>query len=162
MLALLPVARLVSDTTAADFEAPIVTSNGPNFQISEQRAPSLQCLNVAANERASFMQKILQTFLTGAGTWMARPAAFGLVVVYVALWLIYDRESFNFHGAVAVITLCMTLFIQRSEHRDTQAIQAKLDELLRTQADARQSLTRLDEQQPEQIEAHRAAARAQD
>jgi low affinity Fe/Cu permease len=162
MLALLPVAKLVSDTTAADFEAPIVTSNGPNFQISEQRAPSLQCLNVAANERASFMQKILQTFLTGAGTWMARPAAFGLVVVYVALWLIYDRESFNFHGAVAVITLCMTLFIQRSEHRDTQAIQAKLDELLRTQADARQSLTRLDEQQPEQIEAHRAAARAQD
>src|SRR3954468_4156682 len=162
MLALLPVARLVSDTTAADFEAPIVTSNGPNFQISEQRAPSLQCLNVAANERASFMQKILQTFLTGAGTWMARPAAFGLVVVYVALWFIYDRESFNFHGAVAVITLCMTLFIQRSEHRDTQAIQAKLDELLRTQADARQSLTRLDEQQPEQIEAHRAAARAQD
>src|SRR3954466_15713940 len=162
MLALLPVARLVSDTTAADFEAPIVTSNGPNFQISEQRAPSLQCLNVAANERASFMQKILQTFLTGAGTWMARPAAFGLVVVYVALWLIYDRESFNFHGAVAVITLCMTLFIQRSEHRDTQAIQAKLDELLRTQDDARKGLTRLDDQQPEQIEAHRAAARAHD
>jgi low affinity Fe/Cu permease len=25
----------------------------------------------------------------------------------------------------------MTLFIQRAEHRDTQAIQAKLDELLR-------------------------------
>jgi low affinity Fe/Cu permease len=119
-------------------------------------------IDVAANQRANFMQKTLQTFLTGAGTWTARPAAFGLVVVYVALWLIYDRESFNFHGAVAVITLCMTLFIQRSEHRDTQAIQAKLDELLRTQADARQSLTRLDEQQPEQIEAHRAAARAQD
>jgi len=28
----------------------------------------------------------------------------------------------------------MTLFVQRSEHRDTQAIQAKLDELLRTHA----------------------------
>jgi low affinity Fe/Cu permease len=56
----------------------------------------------------------------------------------------------------------MTLFIQRSEHRDTQAIQAKLDELLRTQGDARQGLTRLDDQEPEQIEAHRAAAQAQD
>ncbi|MDB5636089.1 MAG: putative small integral rane protein, partial [Bradyrhizobium sp.] len=80
------------------------------------------------------MQKTLQTFLTAAGTWLARPAAFGLVIVYVALWLLYDRESFNFHGAIAVITLCMTLFIQRSEHRDTQAIQAKLDELLRVQS----------------------------
>src|SRR5881398_3236578 len=107
------------------------------------------------------MHKI-QTALTVAGVWMARPAAFVVVLCYFVLWLIFDRESFNFHGAVALITLCMTLFIQRSEHRDTQAIHAKLDELLRTQADARQSLTRLDEQQPEQIEAHRAAARAQD
>jgi low affinity Fe/Cu permease len=108
------------------------------------------------------MQKTLQTFLTAAGTWLARPAAFGLVIVYVALWLLYDRESFNFHGAIAVITLCMTLFIQRSEHRDTQAIQAKLDELLRVQSDAHQSLTRLDEEEPEQIEAHRAAAKEHD
>jgi len=108
------------------------------------------------------MQKALQNFLTSAGTWMARPAAFGCVVVYVVFWSIFDRESFNFHGAIALITLCMTLFIQRSEHRDTQAIQAKLDELLRTQGDARQGLTRLDDQEPEQIEAHRAVARAQD
>ena len=108
------------------------------------------------------MQRSLQTVLTTAGTWMARPAAFGFVIVYIVFWAIFDRESFNFHGAVALITLCMTLFIQRSEHRDTQAIQAKLDELLRTQGDARQGLTHLDDQEPEQIEAHRAAARAQD
>ena len=106
------------------------------------------------------MQKALQSLLTAAGTWTARPAAFGLVVVYGIAWWIFDRESLDFHGAVALITLCMTLFIQRSEHRDTQAIQAKLDELLRTQDDARKGLTRLDDQQPEQIEAHRAAARA--
>src|SRR6195952_1585120 len=108
------------------------------------------------------MRKTLQTFLTAAGTWTSRPAAFGAVLVYVALWATFDRESFNFHGAIALITLCMTLFIQRSEHRDTQAIQAKLDELLRAQEGARQGLTHLDDQEPEQIEAHRAAARARD
>jgi low affinity Fe/Cu permease len=74
----------------------------------------------------------LQVFLTSAGTWMARPAAFGLVAIYAVLWLIFDRESLNFHGAIALVTLCMTLFSPRSEHRDTQAIQAKLDELLRS------------------------------
>ena len=41
-------------------------------------------------------------------------------------------------------TLCMTLFIQRAEHRDTQALQAKRDELLRVNDDARNSLTTLD------------------
>jgi low affinity Fe/Cu permease len=44
----------------------------------------------------------------------------------------------------------------------TQAIQAKLDELLRSQGDARTSLTGLDDQEPEQIEAHRARAKARD
>lgn len=51
----------------------------------------------------------------------------------------------------------MTLFIQRAEHRDTQAIQAKLDELLRAQEGARAELSGLDEREPEEIEAHRAA-----
>ena len=105
------------------------------------------------------MPKSIQTFLTDAGTWMARPAAFGFVIVYVIFWLIFDRASFDFHGAIALITLCMTLFIQRAEHRDTQAIQAKLDELLRTQEGAREGLSRIDDREPEQIEAHRDEAR---
>jgi low affinity Fe/Cu permease len=108
------------------------------------------------------VQHRLQILLTAAGTWMARPAAFGFVAIYAVLWLIFDRESFNFHGAIALLTLCMTLFIQRSEHRDTQAIQAKLDELLRSESNARTSLTGLDDQEPEQIEAHRARAKARD
>jgi len=108
------------------------------------------------------LAKAIQTFLTAAGTWMARPAAFGFVIVYTILWLILDRQSFDFHGAITLITLCMTLFIQRSEHRDTQAIQAKLDELLRTQGKARNDLTKVDDQQPEQIEAYRNRARSND
>ena len=104
----------------------------------------------------------MQDLLTKAGTWTARPAAFGLVVIYLVLWIIFDRESLDFHGAITLITLCMTLFIQRSEHRDTQAIQAKLDELLRAQDGARSGLSRIDDQQPEEIEAHRDKARAKD
>jgi low affinity Fe/Cu permease len=108
------------------------------------------------------MQRALQIFLTTGGTWMARPIAFALVVVYAIFWLILDRESFDFHGAIALVTLCMTLFIQRSEHRDTQAIQAKLDEMLRALSSAQTNLTRLDEKEPEQIEAYRDQAKAHD
>jgi low affinity Fe/Cu permease len=53
----------------------------------------------------------------------------------------------------------MTLFIQRAEHRDTQAIHAKLDELLRAENRARDELTRLDDEEPEVIERHRSDER---
>lgn len=102
------------------------------------------------------------SLITAAGVWLARPAVFAVVLVYAVLWLIFDRESFDFHGAVALITLCMTLFIQRSEHRDTQAIHAKLDEILRALGKARQELTGIDDAEPEQIEARRERAKTSD
>jgi low affinity Fe/Cu permease len=46
----------------------------------------------------------------------------------------------------------MTLFINRTGHRDTRAIHAKIDELLRTQGKARAELTTLDERDVEDIE----------
>jgi low affinity Fe/Cu permease len=56
----------------------------------------------------------------------------------------------------------MTLFIQRAEHRDTQALHAKLDELLHVHGKASNALTRLDDKEPEEIEHHRARARTGD
>jgi low affinity Fe/Cu permease len=53
----------------------------------------------------------------------------------------------------------MTLFIQRAEHRDTQAIQAKLDELLKANHDAENEITRVDEKEPEEIEDFREGQR---
>ena len=49
----------------------------------------------------------------------------------------------------------MTLIIQRAEHRDTQALQAKMDELLRVHGAARNELTTLDKEEPEEIERRR-------
>jgi low affinity Fe/Cu permease len=56
----------------------------------------------------------------------------------------------------------MTLVIQRAEHRDTQAIHAKLDELLHAQDNARNELTKIDKQDSEEIERHREHARTND
>ena len=56
----------------------------------------------------------------------------------------------------------MTLLIQRAEHRDTQGLHAKLDELLHVHSDARNELTKLDEREPEDIERFRQKARATD
>jgi low affinity Fe/Cu permease len=99
--------------------------------------------------------------LTDAGTWLARPAAFLVVLAFVAFWLIFDRQSFNWHELLTLATLCMTLFIQRSEHRDMQAVHAKLDELLRVHGEARE-LNRLDDKEPEQVEEFREGVQAKE
>jgi low affinity Fe/Cu permease len=104
----------------------------------------------------------LKQSLTDAGAWLARPWAFALIALYAAVWLYFDRGTFGWHGIATVATLFMTLFIQRSEHRDTQAIHAKLDELLRVNSDAENRLTKLDEKEPEQIEAYRDTAQTHD
>ena len=54
----------------------------------------------------------------------------------------------------------MTLFIQRAEHRDTQAIHAELDELLRVEGRARNELIQLDDEEPEVIAQHRSQERS--
>jgi hypothetical protein len=46
----------------------------------------------------------------------------------------------------------MTLFIQRADRRDTLAVHAKLDELLKATHEARTELAAIDEQEPEDIE----------
>jgi low affinity Fe/Cu permease len=83
------------------------------------------------------------------------PAAFLVVIIYAVLWLLFDRESFDWNAVATLAVFVMTLFIQRANRRDNLALHAKLDELLRVDSDARSELTQLDEQEPEFIERHR-------
>jgi low affinity Fe/Cu permease len=94
--------------------------------------------------------------LTNIGTATSRPWAFLVVLVYGALWFVFERESFDLHGITTLIVWLMTLFIQRAQHRDTQALHAKMDELLRAVGEARTDLATIDQEEPEQIEKHRA------
>ena len=94
-------------------------------------------------------------FITQFGVWTAHPSAFLIVLVYITLWLVLSPRTFDWQAVATLATWVMTLFIQRAEHRDTQAIHAKLDELLRTQDRARAELTTLDAKEPEEIERYR-------
>jgi low affinity Fe/Cu permease len=95
--------------------------------------------------------------LTEIGTWTSHPTAFLIVAAYAAAMAILAPHEINWHSVATLATWLMTLFIQRAEHRDTQAIQAKLDELLRSSAPAERELTHIDEKEPEAIEREREA-----
>ncbi|MBV8894885.1 MAG: low affinity iron permease family protein [Acidobacteriaceae bacterium] len=94
---------------------------------------------------------------TTLGAAAAHPAAFGVMVLYAVIWCVWDRASFDFNAVATLIVWLMTLFIQRANRRDTLALHAKLDELIRVDHRARSELTRLDEKEPEVIERHRDA-----
>lgn len=74
------------------------------------------------------LAKTASSVLTNLGAISAKPFAFLTVIAYGGLWLIFQRETLDWHGIATLATWMMTLFIQRSEHRDTQALHAKLDD----------------------------------
>lgn len=100
----------------------------------------------------------IRSWLTEAGVFTARPAAFAVFVVYGVLWIAVG-DGLRWHSLATLATWGMTLLIQRAEHRDTQAIHAKLDELLKVHSDAKDSLMDVDEKDAEEVEKERAKIR---
>ncbi len=87
------------------------------------------------------------TSLVGQVT--GHPAALAVVLCFAVLWLVFDRQHFDFNAVATLAVWIMTLMIQRANRRDTLALHAKLDELLRVDNAARSELARLDEKEPE-------------
>ena len=102
---------------------------------------------------------ILRTPATALGSLAAHPIMFLIVTAYGVIWWALDPDSFDWHGFATIAIWFMTLLIQRLQYRDTLAIQAKLDELLRAEKNARSDLARIDEREPEEIADHRAQAK---
>jgi low affinity Fe/Cu permease len=89
---------------------------------------------------------------TAIGILTSHPAAFIIVFVYGTGWYLFERHTFDWHAVATLIVWTMTLFIQRADRRDTLAVHAKLDELLRVDREARTELAQIDEKEPEDIE----------
>jgi low affinity Fe/Cu permease len=96
-------------------------------------------------------KQVARRTLTRIGELAAHPAAFGILLVYATLWFMFDRKSLDWHAFATLATWFMTLIIQRAEDRDTQALQAKLDELLRVSRSADSDLAKIDNLEPEDI-----------
>jgi len=101
------------------------------------------------------MISYVRDLLTQLGVLASRPAAFFIVLSYGVLWLLFAPNTFDWHAVATLATWMMTVFIQRAEHRDTQALHAKLDHLLDRLDAADGKMARIDRMQPEDIEQFR-------
>ena len=106
-------------------------------------------------------------FAKAAARFCGRPRTFTIAVAVILLWGI-SGPAFGFsdtwqlviNTGTTIITFLMVFLIQNTQNRDTEAIQVKLDELIRATKGAHNALLDLEEMEDEGLEEFRRKYRA--
>jgi low affinity Fe/Cu permease len=95
------------------------------------------------------------------------PISFAIAVAIVVLWAgsgpffgWSDTWQLVINTGTTIVTFLMVFLIQSTQSRDTQALHLKLDELIRVNRAARNSLLNLEEMSEEEIEQVKTTFRA--
>lgn len=106
-------------------------------------------------------------FAKGAAHFCGRPRVFTLAVVVIAVWVLSgplfgfsDTWQLVINTGTTIITFLMVFLIQNTQNRDTEAIQLKLDELIRATRGAHNALLDLEELEVENLDAFKARYQA--
>jgi low affinity Fe/Cu permease len=97
-----------------------------------------------------------------AARYCGRPRTFTLALAIIVVWLTTgplfhysDTWQLVINTGTTIITFLMVFLIQNTQNRDTEAIQVKLDELIRATQGAHNALLDLENMEEEELEEFR-------
>ena len=106
-------------------------------------------------------------FAKSAAHFCGRPRVFVLAVGVIAVWIVTgpifgfsDTWQLVINTGTTIVTFLMVFLIQNTQYRDTEAIQVKLDELIRATNGAHNALLDLEELEEENLDAFRTKYQA--
>ncbi|MBY8828282.1 low affinity iron permease family protein [Hephaestia mangrovi] len=110
------------------------------------------------------LDRLFTAIATGIASFAGRPSAFIIAVALIVIWgftgpLFHYSDTWQLvvNTATTIVTFLMVFLIQNSQNRDAAAMQAKLDELIRAVAEARNEFIGIEHKTDTEIEAIRRA-----